>query len=452
MSKSPNVVLSLICAFIAPSILSSCTDPTMPSTIEVPPTITAQETVYETEQPTLTDPESTESEHIPTASTSRADSTYESSIAISFSIDGNFLLSRCRDQGVSGKIMVVFPESENKFLVLDEPSIAAYYPAWHPTEPILAYIQIDYSNSAEDFQNSEIIRRFQGDSVRIMDIRTGVSEAIGNEMERTESLTPSRSVCNARDRMTRLLGWSPNGEMIHYRFYGNGLLGEQFALLNVGTGQTTILARDMGNFDWIGKGEQIVALNVRERVFGLFDSSTGNLVKTLPLPPTSPEEWLPLIEWSEAVGTFIADAPASTSYGTSFWTWSAESGEWIEVVTIPADYPVQTWDTHSEITYICSSGEDGAQLILLSTGAFSLINKIDLPADVLCRTMERTMDRYGVETLYFLLGDNSIFMLTFGEGEVTERKIDLSQYTDEFLDPNSDEVVEIAPFWMDVYP
>jgi hypothetical protein len=405
-----------------------------------------------TKEPTISQTPLIESKPSQTADDLDFSQTFDSLIAVGFSFGDNFLLTQCEDLSKFGKILIISPRNQDVVQNIDEQNIGFYYPVWHPSESSLAYLQVDYSDEKEIFQNSEIIRTFEGDQIRIVDILTNISETVGKTIERSETLTASRTACNTRQGMSRLLGWSPDGKYLHYRFYVSDMLGEQFALLNIETENTSILAQNLANFDWIEEGEQVVALNHRERVFELYDTDTGNHTATLPLPPTSSDDWLPLIEWSDVVGTFVSDAPSSLTEGTSFWIWNANREEWIEESNIPSDYPVRTWDTHSQTTYVCSAGNNGAQLILLTTEDFTLLNVYNLPPDVLCRTMRRSVSKTGLETVYFLLDSNSLYWVSFQDNSVTNNQLNLARYTEEINNPYSNESVKLEPIWIDVYP
>jgi hypothetical protein len=184
----------------------------------------------------------------------------------------------------------------------------------------------------------------------------------------------------------------------------------------------------------------------------LFDTSSGSQIQALPLPPTSSDDWLPLIEWNEITGTFVSDAPSSSGTGTSFWLWNDQEDDWEEQTIIPASHPVQTWDTHSSTTVVCNSGDQGAELLVMDTKSLTFIDRYALPSDTICRTMDRSIDQSGREIVAFLQERSSIFIIAYnGDGHLT-REIDLSEYLYQLDIPEFETTEAFKPFWIDLYP
>jgi hypothetical protein len=373
-------------------------------------------------------------------------------IAINYALHDSYPLDFCMEHSVNSKIQVITLDQEEYLDPLNNGKVGHYYPVWHPTDSKLAYIEVDFSSFSERNENSSIIRSFPGDQIVILDLESREASSVGSRIPRIEAFTPRRLECNTRYGMTMLDGWSPNGAWLAYRFYDVNLLGEQFAIVNVNLGDTTILGRNIGSFDWVEGEEEVIALNGTTRSFSVIDISSATQVRELPFPPTSGEDWLPLIEWNEITGTFISDAPSSNGNGTSFWLWNDQEDDWEEQTMIPGSHPVQTWDTHSSTTVVCNSGDQGAELLVMDTESLTLIDRYALPSDTICRTMDRSFDPEGREIVAFLQERSSIFIIAFnGDGDLT-REIDLSEYIYQLDIPEFETTETYKPFWIDLYP
>jgi hypothetical protein len=389
--------------------------------------------------------------HMP-IQTETSQETSRTLFAVNFSLAESYPLRKCMEFATHSQIEIISMVSNEIIASLVNQGTGYYFPRWHPFEEKIAFIEIDYSESNESSKNSEFIRTFPGDQIGILTVESTSVASIMPRLERTELLSSSRRECNSMQGVTRLDGWSPDGVFILYRFYGRNLLGEQFAIVNINTGEEKILGRDMGNFDWVRGGDQIISLNVRERVFSLFDTNSGGQIQELPLPPTSSDDWLPLMEWNEITGTFISDAPSSSGTGTSFWLWNDQEDDWEEQTIIPSSYPVQTWDTHSSTTIVCNSGDQGAELLVMDTKSLTFIERYTLPPDIICKTMDRSIDQSGREIVAFLQERSSIFIIAFnGDGHLT-REIDLSEYIYQLDIPQFETTETFKPFWIDLYP
>jgi hypothetical protein len=449
LSNSIRSITSLFFVLIALGTNSACSvlvrdqqePPILPSATIVPnvkPTATLNIPAY----PTIT-PKSTEDNGM---------HSIEPLLAVNYSLSSTYPLRKCMEFALNSEIQVISMNGGEQIMNWKDSDTGYFFPRWHPRDQKLAYIEVDFSKPKETHEDSEYVRTFPGDQISIYDFETGTVEKLAISLLRTESLTPDKEKCDSMQGITRVDGWSPDGSSLIYRFYGRELLGEQFAIVNISSSKETILGQDIGSFDWINLGQEIIAMDTRANNFLVIDTTTGKIQDQIPYPPTSRNDWLPLIEWNRTANTFVSDAPSSIGDGISFWFWNELKDEWDNEVEIPATYPVQVWDTHSTTTLVCTSGDTGAELLVMDTEQLSLLNRIEIPIDTICRTMDRSLNSDGNETVSFLLEQSSIITLTFDTSKMDINLIDLSEYTSEVVVPEFNTKETFAPFWMDVNP